>query len=173
MRLARAKKSRTVEKIAKLWDDVLELLGKGRPAVPINIEKLKEELEFEEKFVREAYQDHLGYWTIGIGRLIDKRKGGGITREEAFYLLENDIGRALVRLRAELPWFSGLSDARQRALTNMAFQMGVDGLLGFKTTLALMQAGRFDEAAEQALKSKWAQQTPARAKRVTDMIRNG
>ena len=141
--------------------------------MPISIEKLKTELESEEKYVREAYQDHLGFWTIGIGRLIDKRKGGGLTREEAFYLLENDIGKAIKGLRAALPWFDGLSDARQRALVNMAFQMGVEGLLGFKNTLALMQQGKFAEAAQNALKSKWAQQTPARAKRVTDMIREG
>lgn len=139
----------------------------------IDIQKLEEELEAEEKYVREAYPDSLGYLTIGIGRLIDKRRGGGVTHEEARYLLGNDIGAKLAGLRAALPWFNDLSNARQRALVNMAFQMGVDGVLGFKTTLALMQQGKFPEAADNALKSKWAQQTPARAKRVTDLIRNG
>lgn len=139
----------------------------------IDIQKLEQELEAEEKYVREAYLDSLGYWTIGIGRLIDKRRGGGLSYEEARYLLGNDIGAKLAGLRKALPWFDSLSNARQRALVNMAFQMGVEGVLTFKTTLALMQASKFSEAADNALKSKWAEQTPARAKRVTDLIRNG
>lgn len=141
--------------------------------MPIDIKKLRSELESEEKFESSVYQDHLGYWTIGIGRMVDKRLGGGITYEEALYLLENNIKSELAGLRKALPWFDGLSDARQRALVNMAFQMGLDRLLGFKTTLGLMKAGRFEEAAQQALKSKWAQQTPERAARMTRMIKEG
>ena len=34
-----------------------------------------------------AYQDSMGFWTIGVGRLIDARKGGGISQEESRYLL--------------------------------------------------------------------------------------
>jgi lysozyme len=47
----------------------------------------------------------------------------------------------------------------------------VPGLLKFKTTLSLLQAGDRAGAAAQALKSLWAKQTPNRAKRVTDLIR--
>lgn len=45
-------------------------------------------LETDEGRVPHAYQDHLGYWTIGVGHLIDKRKGGGLTPDEVDYLLE-------------------------------------------------------------------------------------
>ena len=59
------------------------------PAKPANlIEKL---LLQEEGFRRSAYTDHLGFWTIGIGKLIDAKKGGGITLAEAFFLLRNEI----------------------------------------------------------------------------------
>jgi lysozyme len=46
-------------------------------------------LEKEEGFVPHVYKDHLGYWTIGHGILVDERKGGGITIEESRYLLNN------------------------------------------------------------------------------------
>jgi lysozyme len=55
----------------------------------------------------------------------------------------------------------------------MAFQMGVTGLMGFKNTLALVEQGKYQDAAENMLKSKWAQQTPARAQRISNQMRTG
>lgn len=137
-----------------------------------NKDKLRTELTSDEGEVLYEYKDSLGYSTIGVGRLIDKRKGGGITHEEAMYLLNNDIELKSKQVFDALPWLKNYPDQVQRAIINMAFQMGVDGLLGFKNTLSLVQSKKYKEAADNALKSKWAQQTPNRAKRVTDMIRN-
>ncbi|MNL28639.1 hypothetical protein D3C87_1502920 [compost metagenome] len=55
----------------------------------------------------------------------------------------------------------------------MPFQLGVDGLLGFKSTLALIEEGKYTFAADNMLKSKWAEQTPARAKRLAVQMRTG
>jgi lysozyme len=55
----------------------------------------------------------------------------------------------------------------------MAFQLGTDGLLGFKNTLALIRDGKYAEAAEAMLLSRWAEQTPARAKRLSEQMRSG
>ena len=127
----------------------------------------------EEGEVLHAYNDHLGYATIGIGRLIDKRKGGGITKEEAAYLLGNDVDKVIAQLNKRLPWWTKLDAARQGVLVNMAFQMGVDGLLGFKNTLAMIERGAYADAANGILKSLWAKQTPARAKRMAEQMRTG
>lgn len=129
------------------------------------------DLRRDEGEVLHAYEDSLGYLTIGVGRLIDKRKGGGITREESAYLLSNDIDRVTREVDAALPWLSSHPDHVRRAVYNMAFQMGLNGLLGFHNTLAHISHGEYDKAANNALKSKWARQTPNRAKRVTDMLR--
>lgn len=121
-----------------------------------------------------AYQDHLGYWTIGIGRLIDKRKGGGISQAEAAMLLANDIARVMADVRRRLPWFDRLDPARQGVLLNMAFQMGVDGLMGFRNTLAMIERGDYDGAATGMLNSLWGrEQTPARAARLAVQMRTG
>jgi lysozyme len=135
------------------------------------IEQLKQDLIFEEGFISNAYQDHLGFWTIGVGRLIDKKKGGGITYEEAMFLLENDIKQKSKDLFKALPWLKNKPENIQRALLNMAFQMGVNGVLNFKTTLGFIKKGEYEAAAYSAMQSKWASQTPARAKRVTDLIK--
>ena len=120
-----------------------------------------------------AYNDHLGYTTIGVGRLIDKRRGGGITKEESKYLLENDIDRKLSELRKKYPHFDKLDDARKGVLMNMAFQMGVDGLMKFHKTLTLVEQGNYKAAADNMLKSLWAKQTPARAERMAQQMRSG
>lgn len=109
--------------------------------------ELTKQLRRDEGEVLSAYQDHLGFWTLGVGRLIDKRKGGGITPEESAYLLSNDIDKRESELLRRAPWMANLDQARFGALVNMAFQMGVDGLLGFKNTLAMVRAGDYDGSA--------------------------
>lgn len=142
------------------------------------INRLTQQIKREEGEVKEngkhvVYDDHLGYKTLGYGRLVDRRRGGGITDEEADYLLANDIRTVKEALQVRLPWFGKLSEARQAALINMAFQLGVNGLMGFKKSLAHMKDGNYCWAAVEFLNSKWAKQTPERAKRVTDQIKTG
>ena len=138
------------------------------------IEQLTTQLRRDEGQRPLAYQDHLGFLTIGVGRLIDSRKpGAGLRPDEIDYLLRNDINDRVAALRKALPWFLALDEARQGVLINMAFQLGTAGLLGFKSTLALITAGKYAEASEQMLKSKWATQTPARAKRLAEQMKTG
>lgn len=137
------------------------------------VKNLEQQLRADEGEVLHAYQDSMGFLTIGVGRLIDKRKGGGITEEEAAYLLKNDIERKTAEVRARLPWFAKLDPARQGVLVNMAFQMGVGGLMAFKNTLALIERGAYALAADNMLKSAWATQTPARAQRLARQLRTG
>lgn len=139
----------------------------------MSITNIVDQLVRDEGVVLHEYKDHLGYSTIGIGRLIDKRKGGGITRDEAEYLLANDVKKVMAQVRHELPWSAKLDDARQGVLLNMAFQMGISGLLGFRNTLAMIQRGDYVGAARGMLNSKWAKQTPARCRRLSEQMRTG
>lgn len=121
-----------------------------------------------------VYRDQLGYLTIGVGRLVDPRRtGSGLSADEIEYLLQNDIKNRVEALNAHLPWFKDLDEARQGVLLNMAFQMGVAGLMGFRNTLAMVQAGEYARAADNMLLSKWAGQTPKRAGRMAEQMRTG
>lgn len=139
----------------------------------INIEKLTDDLRRDEGVKKHAYRDHLGYLTIGVGRLIDERRGGGLSDHEIDFLLQNDIDRVIGALTYRIPFYTELSEARQRALANMAFQMGINGLLRFSKMLEAMRIGHFDRAYIEALDSDWATQTPERAKRIAKMIKSG
>lgn len=134
---------------------------------------LFKQLREEEGEVLHEYKDHLGFSTIGIGRLIDKRKGGGISKEEAEYLLANDVARFTKGIIKELPWVPALDEARQGVLIGMAFQMGVNGLLAFKNMLAKCQAKDYAGAAKEMTDSLWAKQTPWRAARMAEQMRTG
>lgn len=116
------------------------------------------------------YRDTVGKLTIGVGRNLDDV---GITPEESAYLLSNDINKVLRQLDEKLPWWRGLCFNRQRVLVNMSFNLGINGLLGFKNTLAAVQAGQYDKAAEGMLSSKWASQVGKRADRLAELMRNG
>jgi lysozyme len=134
---------------------------------------LEEQLRRDEGEKLSAYQDHLGFWTIGIGRLIDSRRGGGISTDESTMLLRNDIARIRVELLQRLPWFVHLDPVRQGVLMNMAFQMGINGVMAFQQMLGKVQTGDYAVAADKMLQSKWATQTPERAKRLAIQMRDG
>lgn len=132
-----------------------------------------DQLTRHEGFRRSAYQDSKGYWTIGIGRMIDKRLNGGITEEEAQYLLLNDLDRCAADLDSKFPWWKSLSDNRRYVLLNMCFNLGISKLLGFKNTLAMIQRGDYKGAARGMLNSLWAKQVGDRAKELAKQMEQG
>jgi lysozyme len=116
------------------------------------------------------YRCTAGRLTIGVGRNLDDR---GITREESAMLLANDISAVEAELLRALPWASQLDEVRQRVLLDMAFNLGLPGLLEFRRTLATIQAGRYQQAAAMMLESKWAAQVGQRARRLSQMMVSG
>ena len=137
-----------------------------------DFEMLSKQLIREEGLEPYAYQDSLGFWTIGIGRLIDQRKGGGLSRDEMMYLLHNDIVEHTKAVTEHLYWADPIVIGAPRfaALVNMHFQLGAN-LWKFVKTLKLMEEGKWKQASQEALKSLWAQQTPKRAKRIAEQLR--
>lgn len=138
------------------------------------ISELTQQLNRDEGRRSTVYQDHLGYYTIGVGRLVDARRpGSGLRPDEMDYLLRNDINDRIDALTRALPWFQNLDDVRKGVLLNMAFQLGTEGLLGFKNTLAKVESGDYAAAAAMMLQSKWATQTPERAQRLSKQMESG
>lgn len=129
------------------------------------------------------YQDALGFWTIGYGHLIDRRRGGSlpawispsfpITTGEAEELLRSDVMDCDVALRDRLPWWDSVDGLRRALLLSMAFQLGVGGLLGFPRMLAAAAIGRWAEAADEMRDSLWYGQTHGRAERLAQAMASG
>lgn len=137
-----------------------------------------------------AYRDSVGKWTIGVGRNLDDvgirpdeeahlgidtraAMANGITADQSAYLLDRDLDHVDAALDKHLPWWRRLDPVRQRVLVNMAFNMGIMGLLGFRNTLRMIEAGSYDLAASNMMASLWARQVKARASRLAVMMRTG
>lgn len=116
------------------------------------------------------YRCTAGKLTIGVGRNLDDR---GITTEESAMLLDNDIRLLEIELFRALPWASALDDVRQRVLLDMAFNLGLPGLLQFKRTLEAIRTGQYQQAATMMLDSLWARQVGQRAERLSRMMATG
>lgn len=135
------------------------------------IETIVADLKADEGWRPEPYQDHLGFWTIGYGFLIDARKSVSLPPTVGEFWLEYLVTERQKALDAALPWLADQPEAVRRALVNMAYQLGVSGVLNFRKMLDALKAGNRTLAANEALDSRWARQTPARARRVALRIR--
>jgi len=131
---------------------------------------LKIDLVRDEGMRLHPYRDSVGKWTVGVGRNLDDV---GISEAEALAMLDADIDRAVGDLQRNLPWLSGRPEPVQRALANMAFNLGWPRLSGFRNMLAALESGSYGKAAEEALNSLWARQVGPRAERVAALIRQG
>lgn len=152
----------------------------------IDMNEAVQRLAFHEGCVLYPYKDHLGYWTIGIGRCYEKNPitadeekvigkcwKQGITKNGAYYLLRNDIKRTEKELEKKIPFWKQLDNERQYALLDMGFQLGVGGVLKFKKMLSALGVGNYREAKAQCLDSNYAKQTPKRAERIANCLASG
>lgn len=135
--------------------------------------KMMRRLISDEGEVLHAYQDSLGFLTIGVGRLIDQRRGGGISPDESRYLLRNDIYAKTAECDRRFPWFIALDDVRQAVIVCLAFQIGVNGLSRFKKMIGAIEDRNYELAAAELLDSNLAKQTPHRTKLYAEMLRSG
>jgi lysozyme len=130
---------------------------------------LKEQLRRDEGFRLKPYRDTVGKLTIGCGRNLDDK---GISAEEAYLLLDHDIAEVRASL-ARFDWFTALDEARQGVCLNMAFNLGVGGLLAFVKMIQALEVQNWDRAATEMLDSLWARQVGARATRLAEQMITG
>ena len=133
-------------------------------------DELVEEVKREEGFVAKVYLDTKGKQTIGYGTLLED----GITEAEAELLLRHRLDLMAEELeRSRIgDVYKNLQPNARRAVLNMAYNMGVPRLLGFKRMWAALGKGDYERAAAEALDSDYARELPTRAGRVAGMMRS-
>ena len=100
------------------------------------ITSLRAQLYRDEGVRLMPYRDSEGLLTIGVGRCLERV---GISMGESELMLDNDISRASAAVLAHIPWSDELDEIRREALINLAFNVGIKGLLGFKKMLAALE----------------------------------
>lgn len=116
------------------------------------------------------YKDTVGKWTIGVGFNLDDV---GLYPEEVAFILDNRCMKIIRELDDYLSWWRGLDDVRQNVLAEMAFNMGLQRVLGFHDMLAYLKAGYYNRAAQAGSDSLWAKEVGDRAARLMLMMADG
>ena len=141
-------------------------------------------IEANEGFEPQPYRDSLGILTIGTGLKINNPRSLAhpelapyaagtkthITPKESRRLVILIVNGLYDQVAALLPNWNELTIQQQGALLDMAYQLGVAGLSRFRKMLGLLAARRWKEAAGEAKRSRWNEQTPERAERIAAML---
>lgn len=137
---------------------------------------LLQELRRDEGVRYVPYLDSVGIKTVGVGHNLEAHPlelTYPLTDEQVNQILADDLVRVFSGLDRKIGWWRNLSCARQRVLANMAFNLGVDGLLEFRRMILAVDRGHYDQAAREMLNSKWAKQVFNRAIRLAEMMAKG
>jgi lysozyme len=138
---------------------------------------LANDISGDEGFRSRAYPDPLTGgepWTCGFG-CTGPDVGPKTVWSRAVAVKRRDakIAEAKADLDRHVPWWRSLSDPRQDALVNMAFNMGWPKLSTFKRMLAALDDADYAKAADEMLASRWAAQVGRRAVRLATQMRTG
>lgn len=150
------------------------------PFTERDTERLTAQIQKSEGLRLAAYRCTAGALTIGWGHNCDaspvsgvSKVGDRISRDLADKLFSKDLAAVVWAVRDRLPWVASLEAARQAVLYDMAFNMGLGSLLGFRNTLRIVEAGEYAKAAANMLRSRWADQVGRRARILADQMATG
>lgn len=153
--------------------DVCYWRFRGKKEQPMNDQEmieLKAQLVNDEGYMASAYQDTKGFWTIGVGRLIDARLGGKLSDDEIDYLFENDVKNAEQTCQRLFPVYPSFTKNQRLALINMAFNLGFKRLKKFTKMIVCVNNGDWEGAKREAVASLWYTQVGLRAQRIVDKL---
>lgn len=128
----------------------------------MNLDRVAARLRQEEGRRTTVYKDSRGYWTVGDGICVDARvRGAGLTSAMCDALMSLSLADRAAELARRIPFWAQLNDARQDALLDMSFNLGVDGLMGFHEMLKALQAGDYARAGRECRAKRWIAQVGA------------
>jgi lysozyme len=134
-------------------------------------QRLIDQLIRDEGLRLKPYMDSVG--TDDDRRRAQPLSDCGISNREAMDLLEHDVDAAIIDLARNFAWFEPLDPVRQRAVTNMRFQLGPTRFRGFKRMIRALSDGDYPMAASSARQSVWYAQSKQRAVRIVHMLLTG
>ena len=145
----------------------------------MDIEKLREEIKYDEGSVNEIYLDHLGLATFGIGHLVTEwdeeygwEVGTPVSEDRCNEVFDTDIQIVLSDCQHLYPDFNDLPEEVQRIIANMMFNMGRPRLSKFKGMKAGVDSRDWNKAADEMVDSRWYRQVTKRADRLVERMRN-
>lgn len=124
-------------------------------------------IEMHEGYRQFPYTCPAGKLTVGIGFNLDDT---GLSREESLLILHHRLRDIRYKLSRKFPDFRSLSAVRQAVITDMAYNLGMDGLAKFRKMWDAIARRDWRDARREMLDSRWANQVGARARRLAWMM---
>ena len=141
----------------------------------LDLTKLRSDLERDEGVRANRYQDTEGNWSVGIGHLMTAEDlvhyPDPLSQAQIDSLFTDDLGKTILWLNRNLPWWQQIPEPGSRAIANMAYNIR-GRLLGFTKMLAALEAGDYETAASECLNSIWAGQVKDRSLRIAALYRS-
>ena len=121
-----------------------------------------------EGFRAKVYNCTEGYPSIGYGFAI---KDLVLDEDIANIILQRKL-EALVRsIESKFSWYADLPNSVKDVVIECCYQLGLSGFGKFKKSIAHLENEEWELAADEMLDSRWAVQTPNRAKALSDRVR--
>jgi len=144
----------------------------------MDIDKLREEIAYDEGSVNEIYLDHLGLPTFGIGHLVldsdpeyGQPVGTPVSEDRCNSAFDEDVKTVLNDCSILYDDFDDLPEEAQRIIANMMFNMGRPRLSKFKGMKRGVDARDWNAAADEMVDSNWYKQVTKRADRLVARMR--
>ena len=144
----------------------------------MDLQRLQEELEYDEGVKYEIYLDHLGLPTFGIGHLVTENDpehgeevGTAVSEDRVSEAFEQDIQTTMSECRVLYEDFDDLPEEVQLIIANMMFNMGRPRLSQFKGMKRGVDARDWNAAADEMVDSRWYRQVTNRADRLVERMR--
>jgi lysozyme len=142
----------------------------------IDMDKLLESVKKHEGYRNKVYLDTLGKRTVGVGHLcVEDFWEDGKEYDEDFLMgiLEKDLQSAIDQADDMCKGLT-ISDDAKIIIIEMIFQLGGTGVSKFRKMWQALQQDPPDyaEASVQMLDSRWAKQTPNRAKEMAEHMKH-
>ena len=132
-------------------------------------DELREAVKLSEGYRARVYKDTLGIDTIGYGFAI---KDLELDKDICDMILDKKLNKLIKDVDNKFSFMDDIAVEAQDVVYEMCYQLGINGFSKFKKTIAYLRDEDYKMAAIEMLDSRWAKQTPNRAKRLSNIIKD-
>ena len=152
----------------------------------VDVKQVYEEISSDEGKILHKYLCSESHPTIGIGHKVlntdaeadlsvhevheEVSEEECISEGRCYELFQQDVQIAIDGCRQIYDNWEELPQEAQHVLTNMCYQLGQGGLSKFKNFKIAVEDYQWQRASEEMLDSRWSQQTPERAQRLSERV---
>ena len=131
--------------------------------------QLAKRIALHEGYRKSVYKCSEGHDTIGIGFKIADLE---LDEDVCEIILMRKLQAVHYELAYEFKWYPKMPPEIRDVMVECSYQMGTKGWTKFKKANKYLSEENWEKAGDEMLDSKWARQTPKRARTLADIVKN-